>query len=139
MKARQASSPYLHADAEGLTIYRLQGSRGYLLASSQGSSTFLAYDLTSLNLLGTFEIGGGPTDHVDDSDCAMVVNSPLNSTFSQGLLVTHDGNDEPFDDRDELQVHALAGRRRAARARDRHDEWRPVHSQRGHSLLKGAL
>jgi 3-phytase len=34
-----AGSDYLAADADGLTIYRLAGARGYLLASSQGSST----------------------------------------------------------------------------------------------------
>jgi 3-phytase len=93
-----AGSDYLRADAEGLTIYRLSGAAGYLLASSQGSSTFLVYNLRSLRLLGTFEIGGGPTDHVDESDGAMVVNLPLGTTFAQGLLVTHDGDDEPNED-----------------------------------------
>src|SRR5262245_13427276 len=93
-----AGSDYLHADAEGVTIYRLKNDKGYLLASSQGSSTFLVYDLKSLRLLGTFEIGGGPTDHVDESDGAMVANVPLGTTFAQGLLVTHDGDDEPNDD-----------------------------------------
>src|SRR5262245_27585529 len=93
-----AGSEFLHADAEGLTIYRLTGATGYLLASSQGSSTFLVYDLRSERLLGTFEIGGGATDHVDDCDGAMVVSVPLGTTFAQGLLVTHDGDDEPNDD-----------------------------------------
>jgi 3-phytase len=91
-------SDYLHADAEGVTIYRLSGNTGYLLASSQGSSTFLVYNLRSLRLLGTFEIGGGPTDHVDESDGAMVASVPLGTTFAQGLLVTHDGDDEPNED-----------------------------------------
>src|SRR5262245_47536445 len=93
-----AGSDYLAADAEGLTIYRLQGARGYLLASSQGSSTFIVYDLTSLKPLRTFEIGGGATDHVDESDGAMVVGVPLGARFPLGLLVTHDGDDEPFED-----------------------------------------
>jgi 3-phytase len=35
--APSAGSDYLAADAEGLTIYRIEGARGYLLASSQGS------------------------------------------------------------------------------------------------------
>jgi 3-phytase len=93
-----AGSDYLAADAEGLTIYRLEGSRGYLLASSQGSSTFIAYDLTSLKPLRTFEIGGAATDHVDESDGAMVVGVPLGARYPFGLLVTHDGDDEPFED-----------------------------------------
>jgi myo-inositol-hexaphosphate 3-phosphohydrolase len=28
----------------------------------------------------------------------MVVGLPLGPTFAEGLLVTHDGDDEPFDD-----------------------------------------
>lgn len=96
-----AGSDYLVADSEGLTIYPLPGNgRGYLLASSQGSSTFVVYDLASLRALGTFAIGSGPTtdDAVDESDGAMVVGVPLGSTFSRGLLVTHDGDDEPGGD-----------------------------------------
>jgi 3-phytase len=95
--APSSGSDYLVADSEGLTIYRLEGARGYLLASSQGNSTFVVYDLTSLRPLGTFAIGEGATDAVDESDGAMVISLPL-GTFTEGLLVTHDGNDEPFED-----------------------------------------
>jgi 3-phytase len=94
--APSAGSDYLAADSEGLTIYRLAGARGYLLASSQGSSTFVVYNLTSLKPLKTFGIGGGPTDAVDESDGAMVVGLALGPRFPQGLLVTHDGDDAPF-------------------------------------------
>ena len=93
-----AGNPDLAADSEGLTIYRYGRARGYLLASSQGSSSFLVYDLSSLRQLRTFAIGAGTTDAVDDSDGAMVVGVPLGPTFAKGLLATHDGDDEPFDD-----------------------------------------
>ncbi len=89
-----AGSAYLAADAEGLTIYRLRGGKGYLLASSQGSSEFIVYDLVSHKQLGLFAIGDGVTDAVDESDGAMVVGLPLGS-FTKGLLVTHDGDDQP--------------------------------------------
>jgi 3-phytase len=95
--APSAGSDYLAADSEGLTIYRLAGARGYLLASSQGSSTFVVYNLTSLKPLRTFRIGEGPTDAVDESDGAMVVGLPLGPRFPRGLLVTHDGDDAPFE------------------------------------------
>lgn len=96
--ARSFGSDVLFADAEGLTIYRLQGARGYLVASSQGSSTFLVYDLTSTRLRGTFAIDDAAIDAVDESDGAMVMGVPLGPTFSQGLLVVHDGDDEPNED-----------------------------------------
>jgi 3-phytase len=55
-----AGSEYLAADSEGLTIYPLPGNgRGYLLASSQGSSTFIVYDLASLEPISTFAIVEG--------------------------------------------------------------------------------
>jgi 3-phytase len=93
-----AGSAYLSADSEGLTIYRRSGARGYLLASSQGSSEFIVYDFTSLKTLATFAIGeSAATDAVDESDGAMVVGIPLGPTFAQGLLVTHDGDDEPSE------------------------------------------
>jgi len=92
-----AGNPDLVADSEGLTIYRYGREKGYLLASSQGSSSFLVYDLSSLRQLRTFVIGDGVTDAVDESDGAMVVGVPLGPTFANGLLVTHDGDDEPFD------------------------------------------
>jgi 3-phytase len=93
-----SGNPDLFADSEGLTIYRYGRSKGYLLATSQGSSTFIVYDLNSLTQLRTFAIGSGSADTVDDSDGAMVVGLPLGPTFAEGLLVTHDGDDEPFDD-----------------------------------------
>jgi 3-phytase len=83
---------------EGLTIYRYGRERGYLLASSQGSSSFLVYDLSSLGQLRTFAIGSGATDAVAESDGAMVVGVPLGPVFAKGLFVTHDGDDAPFDD-----------------------------------------
>jgi 3-phytase len=84
----------------GNPLFDLGTSAGkwYLLASSQGSSTFLVYDLSSPTFLRTFAIGDGPTDAVDESDGAMVASVPLGSTFEEGLLVTHDGGDEPFED-----------------------------------------
>jgi myo-inositol-hexaphosphate 3-phosphohydrolase len=109
-----AGSEHLAVDAEGLTIYRLAGARGYLLGSNQGSSTFVVYDLGSLKFLPTFAIGDGATDRVDESDGAVVSNVPLGTTFAQGLLVTHDGDDEPFEDATNLS--SLGGRTSPARS-----------------------
>jgi hypothetical protein len=62
-----------------------------------GDSTFVVYDLASLRKLRTLTIGDGVTDGVDNCDGAMVVGLPLGA-FTQGLLVTHDGDEEPGDD-----------------------------------------
>jgi 3-phytase len=97
---------YLSADAEGLTIYRYgtlegshaprKGERGYLLVSSQGDSTFAAFDLISHQYLGGYAIADGPaTDGAQSCDGAMVVSLPMGPRFPQGLLVVHDGNNTP--------------------------------------------
>ena len=90
---------HLSADAEGLTIYRGAGSRGYLLASSQGDSTFAVFGDRGLGgYLGGFAISDGPkTDGVQHSDGAAVVNVPLGRTFPKGLFVTQDGAETPGD------------------------------------------
>lgn len=87
----------LTADAEGLTIYHGPDGSGYLLASSQGSSTFAVYERAGDNrYLGSFAVGqNGAIDPADESDGAMVLNVPLSERFPQGLLVVHDGLNDP--------------------------------------------
>lgn len=98
----------LKADAEGLTIYYRSNGTGYLLASSQGDSTFAAYSREGTNsYLGSYQIGDGPTvDGVQNSDGADVVNVPLGAKFPGGMLVVHDGSNDPavlVDDEGELE------------------------------------
>lgn len=88
---------HLSADVEGLTIYYAAGSRGYLLASSQGDNTFAVYEQLGNNrYLGSFRLGNsGGIDGVQESDGAAVINVPLGQAFPRGLLVTQDGQNTP--------------------------------------------
>jgi 3-phytase len=95
---------HLSADVEGLTIYYAddRSDEGYLLASSQGDSTFAVYRrekepaddfnkfLGSIRLIDT-----SATDGVQESDGAAVINVPLGHRFPLGLLVVHDGSNKP--------------------------------------------
>ena len=99
---------HLQADAEGLTIYYGENGTGYLLASSQGDSTFAAYSREGNNeYLGSFQIGeSNGIDGVQNSDGADVINVPLGDEFPFGLLVVHDGSNDPavlVDDDGELE------------------------------------
>ncbi|MBC8077008.1 MAG: phytase [Chloroflexales bacterium] len=87
----------LKADAEGLTIYNTANGTGYLLASSQGDSTFTVYTREGANTyLGSYRIGEvGGIDSVQNSDGADVVNVPLGPNYPSGLLVVHDGSNDP--------------------------------------------
>ncbi|GIH95534.1 phytase [Planobispora siamensis] len=90
---------HLTADAEGLTIYHRSGGKGYLLASSQGDSTFAVYRREGANAyLGQFRVGADDgIDAAEHSDGAMVMNVPLGEKFDEGLLVVHDGANLPAD------------------------------------------
>jgi myo-inositol-hexaphosphate 3-phosphohydrolase len=90
-------SSYLEADVEGLSIYYGAGSRGYLLCSSQGDSTFAAFGRTAENrYLGQFQVTGeGTVDGSQDCDGASVISLPMGPRFPKGLLVVHDGYDDP--------------------------------------------
>ncbi|AUB34651.1 hypothetical protein COO91_00480 [Nostoc flagelliforme CCNUN1] len=96
-QVRDLGGSYLTDDVEGLTIYYGKNGTGYLLASSQGDNTFVAYTREGNNeYLGNFAVGNnGVIDSVQESDGADVINLPLGPNFPFGLFVTQDGSNEP--------------------------------------------
>jgi 3-phytase len=57
---------HLAADAKGLTIYYGPNLEGYVLASSQGDSTFAVYEREGDNThLGSFEVSDAPRPRID--------------------------------------------------------------------------
>ena len=87
----------LTADVEGLTIYYGPNGTGYLLASSQGDSTVVVYRREGDNsFIGNFAVGAsGSIDSTEESDGADVINVPLGPNYPFGLLVVHDGANDP--------------------------------------------
>lgn len=86
----------LTADVEGLDIYYAGPLGGYLIASSQGDSTFVVYSRQGRNApLGRFRVfGTGGVDDVDGSDGLAVTNRAVGPDYPQGMLVTHDEPDD---------------------------------------------
>lgn len=84
----------LVADVEGLTIYYAAGGGGYLIASSQGSDSFVVYQRDGDNAyVATFEIAAGETvDKVTNTDGIDVVNLALGDAFPGGLFVAQDSD-----------------------------------------------
>jgi myo-inositol-hexaphosphate 3-phosphohydrolase len=81
----------LVADIEGLAIAYTPGGGGYVIASSQGDSTFAVYDRRSGAWMRSFKVdGAGTVDGVTLTDGLDVVTTPLGSAFPNGLLVVHD-------------------------------------------------
>lgn len=89
----------LVADVEGLAIHRGDDGRGFLIASSQGDSTFAVYDLRDDNpYVFSFRVVGSSAeshadiiDPVDETDGIDAVSQSLGARFPGGLLVVQDG------------------------------------------------
>ncbi|MBL1097286.1 phytase [Streptomyces sp. 205] len=90
---------HLAADAEGITVYHAKDGKGYVLASSQGDSTFAVYRRGGNNAwVGSFTVTDSQaTDGVQHSDGSTVVNVPLGHGFPKGLWVSQDGEATPAD------------------------------------------
>ncbi|MEW6072981.1 MAG: phytase [Planctomycetota bacterium] len=85
---------HLTADVEGLAIYYGARGGGYLLASSQGNSTFAVYEraaphafLLSFWIAADSDLG---IDEVTGTDGIEVMNLALGAGFPQGVFVAQD-------------------------------------------------
>ncbi len=94
---RVGSETRLAADVEGLAIYAIDETRGYLLASSQGNSIFTVYDRERPNAYrGRFVVadGGGlrgDIDGVAETDGVEATSAPLGPDYPKGVFIAQDG------------------------------------------------
>ena len=85
----------LVADAEGLALVP-QGRRGgYLVASSQGDSSYVVWRLPDYRLMGRFRIAGGAIDGTSDTDGIEIATGDFGPAFPQGIMVAQDGDNAP--------------------------------------------
>jgi 5'/3'-nucleotidase SurE len=99
---------YLTPDIEGLSIYYGDNGTGYLIANSQGDSSYAVFSREGNNeYLGSFVVGdNNGIDQVNESDGLDVINLPLGEEFPNGLLVLQDGANDPqnaVEDDEELE------------------------------------
>jgi 3-phytase len=84
----------LTADIEGVAIYSREDGTGYLIASSQGDSSFRIYRREGDNaFVGAFRVVGcsdGSVDEVTRTDGIEVTS--LGGRWPEGMLVVHDDN-----------------------------------------------
>jgi 3-phytase len=92
-RARPGGS--LVADVEGLTIAYGSDGKGYLIASSQGNSTFAIYRREGDNTyVKSFRIVAGSIDKVTDTDGIDVTTANLGPRFPKGVFIAQDGADD---------------------------------------------
>lgn len=86
----------LRPDVEGLTIAPTGAQSGYLLCSSQGDNTLVAYDRAPPHeYRGKFRIVAGAVGSVEETDGIDVCTRPLGPLYPSGVLVTQDGENTP--------------------------------------------
>jgi 3-phytase len=86
---------HLASNIEGLTLIFGSGRGGYLIASSQGNSTYALYRRDDNAYLGSFAIGAGDgVDGVSDTDGIDAIAANLGPAVPQGVLVAQDGKND---------------------------------------------
>lgn len=93
VKVDATGSGRLVADVEGLAIAKGADGGGYLVASSQGDSTFVLYERSGSNaFVRRFRIGpGAGVDGVEETDGIEVTTADLGGAFGGGVFVVQDG------------------------------------------------
>ena len=85
----------LKADIEGVSIWRGQGGRGYLVLSNQGTDSYAVYRREGDNaFVGIFHVvadAARGVDGVSETDGLDVSSAPLGPRFPDGLMVVQDG------------------------------------------------
>jgi 3-phytase len=96
MIASVSPSGPLVGQVEGLTLTYGDGGAGYLIASSQGDSSFAVFRREADNsYVGTFRIvPGAGIDGAEDSDGIDVSTADLGPSFPSGVLVAQDGEND---------------------------------------------
>jgi 3-phytase len=85
----------LVADVEGLSIYYGGGGSGYLVASSQGSNSFVVYDRRPPHAaVKTFTVDAGTVDAVSYTDGLDVLSTPLGAAFPEGVFIAQDDRND---------------------------------------------
>lgn len=90
-----ADKSYLVADVEGLAIAAYGKDGGYLIASSQGSDSFIVYRLTDSAPVGRFRIADQGIDGTTHTDGIELVLGDFGSEFPGGLFVAQDDDNRP--------------------------------------------
>ena len=86
-------------------VYR-SGTTDYLVASSQGDSTFVIYELPAGRSLVKFRVGSDPDgtiDGVSDTD-GVAVSAAEFPGFPRGIMVVQDGADSGESDRQNFKI-----------------------------------
>ncbi len=90
----KADGQSLVADVEGLALLPQGEDGGWLIASSQGDSTYAAYALPDMKLVGRFRIAEGRFGATEETDGIDVSAGSFGAQYPDGLFVAQDGDNQ---------------------------------------------
>ncbi len=98
----------LTSEVEGLALYYINKTEGYLIASNQGNNTFTVHNRTGDNeYIGRFSIIANDVlgiDAVEDTDGIEVSNVPLGKAFPYGVFIAQDGKNANPDENQNFKL-----------------------------------
>lgn len=98
----------LTSEVEGLALYYINKTEGYLIASNQGNNTFTVHNRTGDNeYIGRFSIIADDVlgiDAVEDTDGIEVINVPLGKAFPYGVFIAQDGKNANPDENQNFKL-----------------------------------
>lgn len=87
-----SENPGIAYDIEGISIYAISDTTGYIVVSSQGNNSYAIFSREAGNkYLTSFIIGDGIVDGTAETDGLDICSQPLGDNYRQGLLVVQDG------------------------------------------------
>lgn len=90
-KIISVDAPNMAADFEGVTIYKTNEKKGFVILSSQGNNSYAVFDRITNQYLGSFRlIDGNEIDGTSDTD-GIDVSSSFGSEHPKGILIAQDG------------------------------------------------
>jgi 3-phytase len=90
-----STKEHLVSDVEGLSLYEIDDTQGYLIASSQGNNTYTVYNRIGGAYMGSFEIVDGVYDATSETDGLDITSLSIGKLYPYGMLVVQDGHDLP--------------------------------------------
>ncbi len=95
MLAAVKDNPALKDDMEGMGLYKLDTTRGYLIVSSQGNDSYAVFRREGDNAyIGSFQVGANAREGIDgisETDGLEVVSASAGGIYAHGLMVAQDG------------------------------------------------
>jgi len=95
MLAAVKDNPALRDDMEGMGIYKVDATRGYLIVSSQGNDSYAVFRREGSNAyVGSFQVGANASEGIDgisETDGLDIVSASAGGIYAHGMMVAQDG------------------------------------------------